>query len=83
MNSPEEILKMQRSLSVASGTKKLASWLLIVAMVLAVVSFVVALRSKGPLVGSVASPLGLMMIFALLRSSSERRIREIMSVLHQ
>ena len=83
MNSPEETLEMQRTLSVASGTKQIATWLMVVAVALAAVSLIVALRSKEGVVGSVASPLGLATVLALLRSNSEKRIREIMAALRQ
>ena len=83
MKSPEEILKLQRLLSNASGVRQIAGWLMIAAAVLAAVSVIVALRSKESVLGSIVPLLMMFTSGALLRSSSKKRVRELEVALHR
>ena len=83
MNSSEEVLKMQRSFSVLSGTKKGCVWLMMIAVVLAVGSAIIAVRNNESIPGALAAPLILIAILALTRSSCARKLRDLEASLSQ
>jgi len=81
--SPEEILKAQRSLSLWSGTRSLAGILVIVAILLMIVSAVVAFREGTSTSRAMQLPLGTAVGAALLFVRSVKRLQAIQALLRR
>lgn len=77
MNTPEQTFRLQTQLSRWSGTKTIAGWLAIIALVLGATGVVLTLVGKESSVGVLASPLLLAVVCLLLRTRAKARIGEI------
>jgi hypothetical protein len=77
MNTPDEVLKLQRQLSENSGQKKVSEWLFVVALVVLVGSATSAIIGKESLLRAVASPLFSAVLCLYMRKTAKRRTHDL------
>ena len=83
MNSQNEVLNAQRSMSVLGGTKTVCFWLMVACVLVAAGSTHSAMRGKESVLGALVTPLLLFNILALARAGTERKLRMIRAALSQ
>ncbi len=77
MNSPEEMLKVQRSVSVLSGTKWICLWLIAVSALIGAASLFFAIRSGESVLGALGFSLPMITILLLVRHDCESRLQRL------
>jgi hypothetical protein len=77
MNTPEKVFKLQTQLSESSGTKKIAGWLIGIALLLLIGTCVEAVVAKESLLRAVSSPLLLVGLLIHMRLEAKRRTEDL------
>ena len=77
MNTPEQVFKMQTQLSDSIGTKKVAEWLIGIALLFLIWASVEAIIAKEGVLRAIASPLLLVALLVHMRSQAKRRTADL------
>lgn len=83
MNTPEDILKIQRSISVLHGTRKIAVCMIVVCCVLAFTEIAFDLAARANLFRSVGSWFGMILVGLLMNTACARKSRELIAQLEE